>query len=65
MFVLQYHAIALLQKTGNVLGNKDYIDVKISDIPHFIHHFKGNKHTLPKTYFTSAFLKTVIEEIYD
>ena len=43
------------------------IDAKISHSHHFIHYSKENNiYTLPKTYVTSAFLKTIIEPLlYD
>ena len=40
--IMQDNATLLLQKTWNVLGNKDYVGVKISNFPHFINHSKGN-----------------------
>ena len=49
-----------------MLGKKDYIDVKISRFPHFFYSsFKRNHYTLIKIYVTHAFLKTVIESIYN
>lgn len=39
---LQDHSTFPLQKTWNVLSNKDYIDLKIPHFPHFINHFRGN-----------------------
>ena len=62
----QDHAISLLQKIWNVLGNKDYIDVKISHFPHiFFIISRDTWYSSKKKFVTSVFLKTVIELICD
>ena len=62
----QDHAISLLQKIWNVLGNKDYIDVKISHFPHiFLIISRDTWYSSKKKFVTSVFLKTVIELICD
>ena len=42
---LQDDATSLLQTTWYLLSNKDYVDVKVSHISHFIHHSKETSYS--------------------